>query len=318
MGVLAPTPNSYSRKEKGTSEMSEDQTKQQDPVSQYPQPQFPEQQLEWPGLESQMDPRPDYGEETYRGSGRLEGKAAIITGGDSGIGRAVALAFAREGADVLISYLEAEESDAQETVRAVEESGKKAVLVAGDIRDEAHCQKIVEQAVEEFGKIDILINNAAYQMSRGSIQDISSEELDRTFRTNIFAIFYLCKAALPHMQPGATIINTSSIEAFQPKPQLLDYSATKGAIVTFSKGLAQEVTPQGIRVNVVAPGPTWTPLIPATFHPHLDVANFGGSKPLGRPAQPAEAAPLYVFLASQESSYISGEVIGVTGGAVLP
>ncbi len=318
MGVLAPTSNSYNRKEKGTSEMSEDQTKQQDPVNQYPQPQFPEQQLEWPGLESQMDPRPDYGEETYRGSGRLEGKAAIITGGDSGIGRAVALAFAREGADVLISYLEAEESDAQETVRAVEESGKKAVPVAGDIRDEAHCQKIVEYAVEEFGKIDILVNNAAYQMSRGSIQDISSEELDRTFRTNLFAMFYLCKAALPHMQPGATIINTSSIEAFQPKPPLLDYSATKGAIVTFSKGLAQEVTPQGIRVNVVAPGPTWTPLIPATFHPHLDVANFGGSKPLGRPAQPAEAAPLYVFLASQESSYISGEVIGVTGGAVLP
>jgi NAD(P)-dependent dehydrogenase (short-subunit alcohol dehydrogenase family) len=315
---LAPTSNPYSRKEKGTSGMSEDQTKQQDPVNQYPQPQFPEQQLEWPGLESQMDPRPDYGEETYRGSGRLEGKAAIITGGDSGIGRAVALAFAREGADVLISYLEAEESDAQETVRAVEESGKKAVPVAGDIRDEAHCQKIVEYAVEEFGKIDILVNNAAYQMSRGSIQDISSEELDRTFRTNLFAMFYLCKAALPHMQPGATIINTSSIEAFQPKPPLLDYSATKGAIVTFSKGLAQEVTPQGIRVNVVAPGPTWTPLIPATFHPHLDVANFGGSKPLGRPAQPAEAAPLYVFLASQESSYISGEVIGVTGGAVLP
>jgi NAD(P)-dependent dehydrogenase (short-subunit alcohol dehydrogenase family) len=318
LGVLAPTSNPYSRKEKGTSGMSEDQTKQQDPVNQYPQPQFPEQQLEWPGLESQMDPRPDYGEETYRGSGRLEGKAAIITGGDSGIGRAVALAFAREGADVLISYLEAEESDAQETVRAVEESGKKAVPVAGDIRDEAHCQKIVEYAVEEFGKIDILVNNAAYQMSRGSIQDISSEELDRTFRTNVFAMFYLCKAALPHMQPGATIINTSSIEAFQPKPPLLDYSATKGAIVTFSKGLAQEVTPQGIRVNVVAPGPTWTPLIPATFHPHLDVANFGGSKPLGRPAQPAEAAPLYVFLASQESSYISGEVIGVTGGAVLP
>jgi NAD(P)-dependent dehydrogenase (short-subunit alcohol dehydrogenase family) len=298
--------------------MSEDQTKQRDPVNQYPQPQFPEQQLEWPGLESQMEPRPDYGEETYRGSGRLEGKAAIITGGDSGIGRAVALAFAREGADVLISYLEAEESDAQETVRAVEESGKKAVTAAGDIRDELHCQKIVEQAVQEFGKIDILVNNAAYQMSRGSIQDISSEELERTFRTNVFAMFYLCKAALPHMQPGATIINTSSIEAFQPKPPLLDYSTTKGAIITFSKGLAQEVTPQGIRVNVVAPGPTWTPLIPATFHPHLDVANFGGSKPLGRPAQPAEAAPLYVFLASQESSYISGEVIGVTGGAVLP
>jgi NAD(P)-dependent dehydrogenase (short-subunit alcohol dehydrogenase family) len=299
-------------------EMTEDQTKQQDPVNQYPQPEFPEQALEYPGLESEMEPRPDYGEKTYRGSGRLEGKAAIITGGDSGIGRAVAVAFAREGADVLISYLEAEESDAQETVRVLEDSGRKAVPVPGDIQDEGHCQKIVDQAVQELGRIDILVNNAAYQMSRGSIQDISAEELDRTFRTNVYSMFYLCKAALPHMQPGATIINTSSIEAYQPKPPLLDYSATKGAIITFSKGLAQEVTPQGIRVNVVAPGPTWTPLIPATFHPHMDVSQFGGSKPMGRPAQPVEVAPTYVFLASQESSYISGEVIGVVGGAQVP
>ena len=298
--------------------MTEDQTKQQNPVDQYPQPEFPEQELEWPGLESQMDPRPDYGEDSYRGSGRLEGKAAIITGGDSGIGRAVALAFAREGADVLISYLEAEEPDARETVQAVEESGKKAVPVPGDIRDESHCQKIVDQAVQEFGHIDVLVNNAAYQMSRGGIQDISSEELDRTFRTNVFAMFYLCKAALPHMRPGGSIINTASIEAYQPKPPLLDYSATKGAIVTFSKGLAQEVTGQGIRVNVVAPGPVWTPLIPATFHPHMDVSQFGGSKPMSRPAQPVELAPAYVFLASQESSYISGEVISVTGGAPVP
>lgn len=298
--------------------MTEDQTEQQNPVTQYPQPEFPEQELEYPGLESKMNPRPDYGEKTYRGSGRLEGKATIITGGDSGIGRAVALAFAREGADVLISYLEAEESDTQETVRVVEESGKKAISVPGDIQDESHCQKITEKAVEEFGKIDVLVNNAAYQMSRGGIQDISVEELDRTFRTNVYAIVYLCKAALPHMRPGASIINTASIEAYQPKPPLLDYSATKGAIVTFSKGLAQEVTAQGIRVNVVAPGPVWTPLIPATFHPDMDVSQFGGSKPMGRPAQPAEVAPAYVFLASQESSYISGEVIGVTGGAPVP
>lgn len=298
--------------------MTEDQTKQQDPVNQYPQPQFPEQEMKWPGLESQMDPRPDYGEDSYRGSGRLTGKAAIITGGDSGIGRAVALAFAREGADVLISYLEAEESDAKETARVVEESGKRAVQVPGDIQDESHCRKIVDQAVREFGQIDVLVNNAAYQMSRGGIQDISAEELDRTFRTNVFAMFYLCKAALPHMQPGASIINTASIEAYQPKPPLLDYSATKGAIVTFSKGLAQEVTPQGIRVNVVAPGPTWTPLIPATFHPHMDVSQFGGSKPMQRPAQPVEVAPAYVFLASQEASYISGEVISVVGGAPVP
>ena len=298
--------------------MTKDQTEQQNPVDQYPQPEFPEQELEYPGLESQMDPRPDYGKESYRGSSRLEGKAAIITGGDSGIGRAVALAFAREGADVLISYLEVEESDAQETVQVVEESGKKAVPVPGDIRDEDHCQKIVEQAVQEFGRIDILVNNAAYQMSRGGIQDISSEELDRTFRTNVYAMFYLCKAALPHMQPGASIINTSSVEAYQAKPPLLDYSATKGAIITFSKGLAQEVTAQGIRVNVVAPGPVWTPLIAATYHPYMEMSQFGGSKPMGRPAQPVEVAPAYVFLASQESSYISGEVIGVTGGAPLP
>jgi NAD(P)-dependent dehydrogenase (short-subunit alcohol dehydrogenase family) len=305
-----------STKKKGTNEVTEDQTRQQNPVDQYPQ-DVAEQALEYPGLESEMDPRPDYGEETYRGSGKLEGKAAIITGGDSGIGRAVALAFAREGADVLISYLE-EEADAQETVRVVEESGKKAVPVPGDVRDEAHCRKIVDQAVEEFGKIDVLVNNAAYQMVRNGIQEISSEQFDRTFRTNIYAMFYLCKAALPHMQPGASIINTSSKEAYHPKPLLLDYATTKGAIVTFSKALAQEVTPQGIRVNVVAPGPVWTPLIPATYPPELGVSGFGGGQPIGRPAQPAEVAPAYVFLASQEASYISGEVIGVVGGEPLP
>jgi len=194
--------------------MTQDQTKQQNPVDQYPKPEFPEQELEWPGLESQMNPRPDYGKDSYRGSGRLEGKKAIITGGDSGIGRAVAVAFAREGADVLISYLEVEEPDAQETVRVVEESGKKAVPMPGDIRDESQCQRIVDQAVQEFGHIDILVNNAAYQMARGSIQDISPEELDHTFRTNVFAMFYLCKAALPHMLPGGSIINTASIEAY--------------------------------------------------------------------------------------------------------
>jgi NAD(P)-dependent dehydrogenase (short-subunit alcohol dehydrogenase family) len=297
--------------------MPEDQTTQQNPVDQYPQ-EVPEQELEHPGLESQMDMRPDYGEETYRGSGRLTGKAAIVTGGDSGIGRAVALAFAREGADVLISYLEEEESDARDTVRIVQESGKKAVPVPGDIRNESHCQRIVDQAVQEFGKIDVLVNNAAYQMVRNGIQEISSEQFDRTFRTNIYAMFYLCKAAIPHMQPGASIINTSSKEAYHPKPLLLDYAATKGAIITFSYGLAQETTPHGIRVNVVAPGPVWTPLIPATYPPEQGVSGFGESQPIGRPAQPAEVAPAYVFLASQESSYISGEVIAVTGGEPLP
>jgi NAD(P)-dependent dehydrogenase (short-subunit alcohol dehydrogenase family) len=298
--------------------MTEDRTEQQNPVDRYPQPELPEQALEWPGLESEMEPRPDYGEESYRGSGRLSGKAAIITGGDSGIGRAVALAFAREGADVLISYLEAEESDAQETARVVEESGKKAVPMPGDIRDEDHCKNIVEQAVRRFGKIDVLVNNAAYQMVRNGIQEVSSEQFDQTFRTNVYAMFYLCKAALPHMQPGASIINTCSKEAYHPKPSLLDYAATKGAIVTFSKALAQETTPQGIRVNVVAPGPVWTPLIPASYPPEQGVSMFGGSQPIGRPAQPTEVAPAYVFLASRESSYISGEVIGVVGGEPLP
>jgi len=290
---------------------------QQDPTRKYPQPEYPQQAQEHPGLESEMEPRPDYGERSYRGSGKLEGKAAVITGGDSGIGRAVALAFAREGADVLISYLEEEESDAQETVRVVEESGKRAVAVSGDIQKESHCQEIIGRALEGFGRMDILVNNAAFQMAQQGIREISSEQFDRAFRTNVYAMFYLCKAALPHMQAGSVIINTASIEAFQPKPILLDYATTKGAIVTFSKGLAQELTAEGIRVNVVAPGPVWTPLIPATM-PEEGVPEFGGSKPVGRPAQPAEVAPLYVFLASEDSSYLSGEVVGVTGGGLMP
>ncbi len=296
--------------------MSADQFEQQNPTEQYPKPPFPEQPQETPGLESQMSPRPDYGEATYRGSGRLEGKKAIITGGDSGIGRAVALAFAREGADVLISYLN-EESDADETVRVVTEAGRKAVKVPGDIGQEAHCQEIVRRAVQEFGGIDILVNNAAFQMSHQSIQELSSEEWDHTFRTNIYAMFYLCKAALPQMREGGTIINTASIQAYQPSSALLAYAATKGAIVTFSKGLSQEAIRQGVRVNVVAPGPIWTPLIPSTMPPE-QASQFGQQTPLGRAGQPAELAPAYVFLASQESSYISGEVLGVTGGQPLP
>jgi NAD(P)-dependent dehydrogenase (short-subunit alcohol dehydrogenase family) len=266
-----------------------------------------------------MDPKPDYGEETYRSSGRLEGKKTVITGGDSGIGRAVALAFAREGADVLISYLDEESEDAEETARGVEAAGRKAVRVPGDVRDEAHCRAIVQKAVDEFGRIDVLVNNAAYQMVQpGGIADISTEQFDRVFKTNIYATFWLSKAAIPHMRPGASIINTASIEAYQPMPGLLDYASTKGAIVTFTKGLAQGLISQGIRVNVVAPGPVWTPLIPATM-PAEQVTQFGASEsPMGRPAQPAELAPPYVFLASQESSYVSGETLGVTGGAPLP
>lgn len=235
--------------------MTEDQHTQQDPIQQYHQPdQQPEQELEHPGLEGEMQPKPDYGYETYRGTGILEGKKAIITGGDSGIGRAVALAFAREGADVLISYLAEEEPDASETAQVVEKAGRTAIKVPGDIGDEAHCQRLVEEAVQQFGRIDVLVNNAAYQMYREGIQSISAEELEHTYRTNIFSMFYLCKAALPHMQPGSSIINTGSIEAYQPQPYLLDYASTKAAIVNFTKGLAMEVVQQGIRVNVVAPG----------------------------------------------------------------
>jgi NAD(P)-dependent dehydrogenase (short-subunit alcohol dehydrogenase family) len=292
------------------------QTTQQDPKTQAPQPPYPEQRQHPPGLESQMDPKPDYGEQSYRGFGRLAGKSAIVTGGDSGIGRAVALAFAREGADVLISYLN-EEEDAQETMRVVREAGHKAVAVPGDIGDEAHCQQIIQRAVQEFGKLDILVNNAAFQMSHEGIHDLSSEEWDHTFRTNIYAMFYLCKAALPHMQPGGTIINTASIQAYKPSPSLLAYAATKGAIVTFSKALAESVAQQGVRVNVVAPGPVWTPLVVSTM-PSEQTKEFGKQTPMQRAGQPAELAPAYVFLASQESSYITGEVIGVTGGMPLP
>jgi NAD(P)-dependent dehydrogenase (short-subunit alcohol dehydrogenase family) len=289
----------------------------EDPKEQGPKPPFREQGQEVPGLESEMSPKPDYGAESYRGHGRLEGKSALITGGDSGIGRAVALAFAREGADVLISYLPEEESDARETARAVEAAGRRCVAVAGDIREEAHCRLLVGRAVEEFGRLDVLVNNAAFQMTRGDIGEISSEEFDRTFRTNVYAMFYLCKAALPQMAEGGSIINTASIQAYQPTPELLAYAATKGAIVTFSKALAEQAMGRGVRVNVVAPGPVWTPLITSTM-PHEKYEEFGKDTPAERPGQPAELAPVYVFLASQESSYVCGEVIGVTGGKPLP
>jgi len=275
-----------------------------------------QKQTRRPGLESEMTPRPVADDPKYRPAGKLEGKVALITGGDSGIGRAVAIAFAREGADVLISYLN-EDEDAAVTVRAVEEAGRQAIAVPGDIGDEALCQQLVQRAEQELGGLDILVNNAAYQMSREGIQEITAEEWDHTFRTNIYAMFYLCKAALPHMREGGAIINTASIQAYQPSPSLLAYATTKGAIVTFTKGLSQEVIQQGIRANVVAPGPVWTPLIPATM-PQEQTSQFGQQTPLQRPAQPAELAPAYVFLASQDASYITGEVLGVTGGTPLP
>lgn len=288
-----------------------------DPKGSGPKPPFPEQQQPKPGIESKMEPTPDFGEDSYQGSGQLTGKAALITGADSGIGRAVAVAFAREGADVLISYL-SEDSDAEETARVVEAAGRKAVTVPGDIGDERHCQQLVDRVMQEFGRIDILVNNAAYQATfEGGIVDTPSDAWEHTFRTNIHAMFYLSKAALPHLPNGGTIINTTSIEAYQPKPSLLAYASTKGAIVTFTKALSEEAIEKGVRVNAVAPGPVWTPLNVAGSPPE-HVKQFGSSTPIGRPAQPAELAPAYVFLASSASSYVVGQVLGVTGGRFTP
>ncbi|WP_188410983.1 SDR family oxidoreductase [Agaricicola taiwanensis] len=284
----------------------------QDPRKKYPQPPQTPQQQPMPGDTDAMMPKPDHGEESYEGSGRLEGRAAVITGGDSGIGRAVAIAFAREGADVLISYLD-EHDDADETARWVKEAGRKAVVVPGDIQDEAHCRDIIDRAVKELGHIDILVNNAAHQASFESIEDITAEEWDKTFRTNIHSMFYLSQAALKHMPPGSTIINTASINADDPSPSLLAYATTKGAIANFTAGLAQLVAEKGVRVNAVAPGPIWTPLIPSTM-PEEAVKNFGKNTPLGRAGQPAELAPAYVMLASEESSYVTGAIVPVTGG----
>jgi NAD(P)-dependent dehydrogenase (short-subunit alcohol dehydrogenase family) len=278
----------------------------------HPKPPFPKQKQPMPGFTAKMDPVPDHGETSYKGAGRLDGKKAIITGADSGIGRAVALAFAREGADVLISYL-SEDDDAAQTKRLVEEAGRKAVLMPGDIQDPSHCRKIVEQAVSELGGLDILVNNAAHQASFKEITDISDEEWELTFKVNIHAMFYLTKAAVPHMKPGSAIINTASINSDAPNPTLLAYATTKGAIQNFTAGLAQLLAEKGIRANAVAPGPIWTPLIPSTL-PEEAVANFGKQVPMKRPGQPAELATAYVMLADPLSSYVSGATIAVTGG----
>ena len=277
-----------------------------------PTPPYPEQQQAMPGTTAAMDPRPDHGEHSYVGRGRLTDKKTIVTGGDSGIGRAVALAFAREGADVLISYL-SEEEDARETQRLVEQAGRQAVLVPGDISDPAHARAVVDRAVEAFGRVDVLVNNAAHQATFQTIEDIADEEWQLTFATNIHAMFYLSKAAVPHMREGSSIINTTSINADQPSEQLLAYATTKGAIHNFTAGLGQMLAARGIRVNAVAPGPVWTPLIPSTMPPEK-VKSFGENTPIGRAAQPAELAPAYVMLASDEASYILAATIAVTGG----
>jgi NAD(P)-dependent dehydrogenase (short-subunit alcohol dehydrogenase family) len=291
-----------------------DQTQQADPTTQYEQPESTDEQQPHPGLSNTMQDKPDHGEDTYRGTNRLTGKRAVITGGDSGIGRAVALAFAREGADVLISYLESEERDADDTVRLVEDAGRKAVRCPGDITSESTCRTIIDTAVSELGGIDILVNNAAYQMAQmGGIAEITTEQFDRVMKTNLYAMFWLCKAAIPHLKPGSTIINTSSVQAVQPSPELLDYATTKAGIHNFTKALGQELAEKGIRVNAVAPGPIWTPLIPATMPPER-AESHGEKAPLGRAGQPAEVAPAYVFFASQESSYITAEMLAVTGG----
>jgi NAD(P)-dependent dehydrogenase (short-subunit alcohol dehydrogenase family) len=281
-------------------------------VTQFPKPPFPIQHQPVPGTTEGLDPRPDHGEDSYKGSGRLRDKKALVTGADSGIGRAVALAFAREGADVAVAYL-SENEDAKETQRLVEAAGRRCLLLRGDVAQAAYCRDLVHKTAEAFGRIDIVVNNAAHQMSFSSVEEISDEEWQRTFDTNISAMFYIVKAALPHMKPGSAIINTASINADSPSPQLLPYATTKGAIQNFTGGLAQLLAEKEIRVNAVAPGPVWTPLIPSTM-PQEKVVHFGEQVPMKRPAQPRELAPVYVLLASDEASYISGATVAVTGG----
>jgi NAD(P)-dependent dehydrogenase (short-subunit alcohol dehydrogenase family) len=296
-----------------------DQYTLQDPTKQYPKasPKF-QQHQQGPGLEQEMPVKPDAGEQTYRGSGRLTGRKAIITGADSGIGRAVAIAFAREGADIVLSYMPSEEPDAREVVQLIQQAGRTAIALPGDVKNEAYCEQLVSNAVQQLGGLDILVNVAGKQQEVPDIAELSTKQFDETFKTNVYALFWLCKAALQHMPAGSTIINTASVEAYKPSPILLDYATTKAAINTFSKALAGQVASKGIRVNVVAPGPVWTPLQVSGGQPTEKLAQFGAQTPLGRPAQPAELAPAYVFLASAESSYVTGETLTVTGGMPTP
>ncbi len=288
------------------------------PVTAYPKPPFPKQSQPWPGLQSKMNPRPDCGEKTYRGSGRLAGRRALITGGDSGIGRAAAIAYAREGADIAIVHLPEEEPDAREVLALAREAGRKAVSLPGDIRTESVCQGLIAQAVRELGGLDILVNNAGKQHAVERIEDLTTDQFDATYKTNVYAMFWLCKAAVAHLPPGGAIINTASVEAYAPEPQLLDYASTKGAIVNFTKGLAKQLAKRGIRVNAVAPGPYWTPLQVTGGQPPEKIPKFGQDTPLGRAGQPAEIAPVYVLLAAAEATYVTGQVFGASGGRGEP
>lgn len=290
----------------------------QDPRTQYDQPKIPKDQTQpEPGLDAELIPQADHGKDSYKGSGRLSGRKALITGGDSGIGKAVAIAYAREGADVAIVYLPEEKVDADDTITHILDAGVNALAIEGDIKDRTFCRETITKTVAEFGGLDILVNNAGKQVYIDDLEQITDEQFDDTFKTNIYAMFWLSKEAVRHMSPGSTIINTTSIQSYQPSPGLLDYASTKGAVTTFTKGLSGMLIEKGIRVNAVAPGPIWTPLQPSHGQPSEKLEKFGTQSPMGRAGQPAELAPTYVFLASQESSYITGEIIGITGGMLL-
>lgn len=294
------------------------QYEMQDPLKQYPQPPYKGQEQAKPGLAAAMDPKPDHGEDSYKGFGRLEGRKALVTGADSGIGRAAAIAFAREGADVALSYMPQEQVDIEEVIALIEKAGRKAYPIPGDLTSENYCTDLVAQAVKQLGGLDILCNVAGHMVAQESIADLTTEAFDRTMKTNVYALFWICKAAVPHLKPGSTIINTGSIQAYQPSGSLLDYAVTKAANVNFTKGLAEQLAEKGIRVNVVSPGPIWTPIQPTGNYGPEKVSQMGASVPLKRAGQPAELASVYVLLASQESSYITGENFGVTGGKPCP
>ncbi|MGY3452470.1 SDR family oxidoreductase [Bradyrhizobium sp. USDA 4353] len=306
---------------KGRETMAEDSRTAErlvDPTDKYPKPPFERQSQPWPGLASKMSPRPDHGETSYKGSGRLAGRKALITGGDSGMGRAAAIAYAREGADVAINYYPTEEPDAQEVIALIQAEGRKAVAIPGDLRDERFCQQLVQQAVDALGGLDIVVNNAARQQARPSILDVSSEDFDATMKTNIYAPFWIIKAALPHLKPGSAIIGTSSEQAYDPSADLYDYAQTKAATMNYVKSLAKQLGPKGIRVNAVAPGPIWTPLQVSGGATMEKLEKFGGQTPLGRPGQPAELGSIYVQLAAADASYANGQVYGSSGGSGQP